>query len=120
MGNLLVKSDTMEYYSAIKINQTFVTAWMFSRALCWVKNSVLGNSFVVQWLGRGTFTATWVQSLVWELKSQKLHSTAKKKKSIIKKKTSLLKGNILYYLIFINSQNNKTIVMEIRSVVARN
>ena len=36
---------------------------------------------MVQWLGLGTFTArAWVQSLVRELRSHKMHGTAKKKK----------------------------------------
>ena len=40
---------------------------------------VVGNSLVVQWLGFGAFTAmTWVQCLVGELRSCKLHGSAKK------------------------------------------
>ena len=42
---------------------------------------------MVQWLGLGTFTAAaWVQSLVGELKSCKLHGVAKKKKKEKKNK----------------------------------
>ena len=45
------------------------------------KNSEVGNSLVVQWLGLGTFTArAQVRSLVRELKSCKPCSAAKKKK----------------------------------------
>ena len=46
-----------------------------------------GNSLVVQWLGLSTFTARpRVRSLVRELRSRKLHSTAKKKRKEKKKK----------------------------------
>ena len=39
------------------------------------------NSLVLQWLGLSAFTAqAWVQSLVRELRSCRLHSTAKTKK----------------------------------------
>ena len=42
---------------------------------------MIGSSLVVQWLGLGSFTAgAWVQSLVRELRSSKLHCVAKKKK----------------------------------------
>ena len=41
---------------------------------------IAGNSLEVQWLGLQAFSArTWVQSLVWELRSNELRSVAKKK-----------------------------------------
>ena len=44
-----------------------------------LKNSPLGNSLEVQWLGLGAFTAVaQVQSLVGELRSCKPHGVAKK------------------------------------------
>ena len=51
------------------------------------KVNTTGNSLVVQWLGLWTFTATaWVQSLVRELRSHKLHGVAKKKRKKEKKR----------------------------------
>ena len=45
------------------------------------KENALGNSLVGQWFGLGAFTArTWVQSLVGELISHKMHSSGIKKK----------------------------------------
>ena len=45
------------------------------------RNSVLGNSLTVQWLGLGIFTTmAWVQSLVGELRSHEPHGVAEKKK----------------------------------------
>jgi len=42
---------------------------------------VTGNSLVVQWLGLTFFTAVaWIQSLVGELRSYKMHGMAKNKK----------------------------------------
>ena len=47
---------------------------------CHIKNLCLGNSLAVQSLGRGAFTAVaWVQSLVGELRSCKLHNVPPKK-----------------------------------------
>ena len=49
-------------------------------------NNSEGNSLAVQWLGLGTLTVVaWVQSLVRELRSHKLHGVAKK---IKKQKTN--------------------------------
>ena len=47
-----------------------------------VESLLPGNSPAVQWLGLGTFTAV-VQYLDGELRSQKLHGAAKKKKSVL-------------------------------------
>ena len=50
------------------------------------RNTVLGNSLAVQWLGLHAFTAVvWVRSLVRELRSHKLCSAAKKQKQTNKK-----------------------------------
>ena len=54
-----------------------------------------GNSLAVQWLGLCAFTAEgWVRFLVWELRSHKLHSTAKNKKQK-KKLTNIIRNNTL-------------------------
>ena len=46
---------------------------------------MVGNFLVFQWTELGVFTAgAWVQSLVGELTSNKLHATAKKKKEKVK------------------------------------
>ena len=48
------------------------------------KDKESGNSLVVQWSELSAFTArAWVQSLVGELRSHKLHGMAGKKKRII-------------------------------------
>ena len=53
------------------------------------------NSLVLQWLGLSAFTAqAWVQSLVRELRSCRLHGTAPPKKNYPKKKAS---HYIIYY-----------------------
>ena len=45
------------------------------------KEDVVRSSLVAQWIGLCAFTAvSWVQSLVRELRSYKLHGIAKKKK----------------------------------------
>ena len=55
------------------------------------------NSLVLQWLGLSAFTAqAWVQSLVRELRSCRLHGTAQKKK---KKITQKRKQVIILYII---------------------
>ena len=51
----------------------------FLKTSCIIEN--IGNSLAVQWLGLGAFTAgAQVQSLAGELRSQKLHGVAKKRK----------------------------------------
>ena len=46
--------------------------------LCSTIITINGNSLEVQWLALCTFTAEGVQSLVEELRSQKLHGVARK------------------------------------------
>ena len=44
---------------------------------------MVGNFLAFQWTELGVFTAgAWVQSLVGELTSNKLHATAKKKEKV--------------------------------------
>ena len=56
---------------------------MKQKILCVIsKKPQRGSSLVVQWLGLGSFTAVArVPSLVGELRSHKMHGTAKKKKA---------------------------------------
>ena len=50
----------------------------FSHITSWLKKECQGNSLAVQWLGLHELTAmAWVQSLVRELRSHKLHSQKK-------------------------------------------
>ena len=50
----------------------------FSHITSWLKKECQGNSLAVQWLGLHDLTAmAWVQSLVRELRSHKLHSQKK-------------------------------------------
>ena len=54
----------------------------FSHITSWLKKECQGNSLVVQWLGLHDLAAmAWVQSLVRELRSHKLHSQKKKRMS---------------------------------------
>ena len=55
-----------------------------------IRKFTVRSSLVVQWLGLCAFTAVaWVQSLIGELRSHKLLSTAKKKK----RKSTMFSGN---------------------------
>ena len=59
-------------------------------------NNPLGNSLAVQWLGPGAFTArAWVQSLVEELRSCKLHGAAINKKKNKNKSHLIVRNYIL-------------------------
>ena len=60
-----------------------------------VKDNLLREFPVVQWLGLGAFTAgTWVWSLIEELKSRKQQSVAKNKQT---KKTTYLNNGASGY-----------------------
>ena len=67
-----------------------------------------GSPLVVQWLGFNVFTViAWVQSLVGDLRSFKLHSEVKKKKSPQFKFQTLWRSNVslLYPVQMSDSQN---------------
>ena len=76
---------------------------------------MVGSFLAFQWTELGVFTAgAWVQSLVGELTSNKLHATAKKKRKrskldfslgLMTRKKVLMKGCVVVFIYFLQKDS---------------